>query len=99
MIATRCKVSGLLLALAAALTLKVGAAPPVPPGALLDEANPRVLEVMALQNAVTPELMALDGILGTAVSLDGAGQLALGIYVNEENTNKSEIMSALPKAL
>ena len=99
MIATRCKVSGLLLALTAALTLKVGAAPPVPPGALLDEANPRVLEVMTLQNAVTPDLMALDGILGTAVSLDGAGQLALVIYVNDENANKSEIMSALPKAI
>ena len=65
--------------------------------AALDNQNPRVREVMAAQNAVTPGLMNVDGILGTATGLDDNGNLAVVIYVNKDHANAGQIVSALPK--
>lgn len=62
----------------------------------LDHMNPRVREVMAVQNSATPELMKIDGILGTATGLNDAGELAVVIYVNQNHRNAAEIKKALP---
>ena len=48
---------------AVALSALLATTSPAAPG--LSIANPRVQEVIGVQRTVTPELMALDGILGT----------------------------------
>ena len=65
----------------------------------LSIANPRVQEVLAVQRTVTPELMALDGILGTAIGEDDAGNVALVIFVNSEGANPSEVIRSLPASI
>jgi hypothetical protein len=62
-------------------------------------ANPRAQEVIAVQRAVTPELMASDGILGTAVGEDDAGNVALIVFVSSEGRNPGEVMASLPVSL
>jgi hypothetical protein len=70
---------------------------PAAPG--LSIANPRVQEVLAVQRTVTPELMALEGILGTAVGEDDAGKPALVIFVNLEGRNPGEVIRSLPVSI
>lgn len=65
----------------------------------LDHMNPRVREAMAAQDAVTPGLMKVDGILGTATGSDDNGGAAVVIYVNQEHGNAGEIIRALPKSI
>jgi hypothetical protein len=69
------------------------------PEALLSTANPRVQEVMAVQNAITKDLMAQPEILGTAVGQDTDGGVVLMIFVNSEARNHGEVMRALPRTL
>lgn len=88
-----------LLALAASWGLTAAAAPANLPEAIWTTANPRVQEVIRVQESITPDLMALDGILGTAVSEEEDGQLSLVIYVDVENASRGEIMRALPRAI
>jgi hypothetical protein len=61
--------------------------------------NPRVKEVVAVQNEYTKGLMAQPEILGTAVGQDADGELALVIYVNKEAKNFGEVIRALPPTL
>ena len=70
---------------------------PAAPG--LSMANPRVQEVIVVQRTVTPELMALDGILGTAVGEDDAGNVGLVIFVNSEGANPGEVIRSLPASI
>jgi len=63
----------------------------------LDHRNPRVQQVMALQNAVTPELMKLDDIIGTATGLDEQGNVAVVVYVNQHGRSAAAIARAMPK--
>ncbi|MCI0536742.1 MAG: hypothetical protein L0Z50_16105 [Verrucomicrobiales bacterium] len=93
------RISQLALSLTTALTFTAKAAPPQLPDVFLDEANPRVLEVMAVQNAVTVDLMGIAGILGTATGTDATGELAVIVYVNAEHANHGQIVRALPKGL
>src|SRR5262245_49901978 len=65
----------------------------------LTETNPKVHGVIRVQNAVTPGLMKIQDILGTAVGLDEQGQVALIIYVNSEGKNHGELVRALPKRM
>jgi len=65
----------------------------------LNLANPRAQEVLAVQRTVTPELMALDGILGTAVGEDEAGNPTLVIFVNLEGRNPGEVIRSLPVSI
>src|SRR5687768_7900666 len=82
--------------LVAAFMCSASAAPAQVPDALLDMANPRVQEVIKVQESVTTDLMGLEGILGTAVGEDGEGGLAMVVYVDQDNANRGEIMRALP---
>ena len=65
----------------------------------LSIANPRVQEVIGVQRTVTPGLMALDGILGTAVGADDAGNVGLVIFVNSEGANPGEVIRSLPASI
>jgi len=58
--------------------------------------HPHVRGVITVQNAVTPDLMKLPGILGTAVGLDDNGATALVIYVDQDSPSRAEIVRSLP---
>jgi len=93
------KVSRALFALVVGLPLAAAAAPGQLPEPALTMGHPRVQEVIAVQSEITEDLMALEGILGTAVGLNENGQVALHIYVNLEDSNAGEIMRALPRGI
>lgn len=61
--------------------------------------NPRVKEVMAVQEQFTKGLMEQPEILGTAVGQADDGEIAMIVYVNSEAANHGEIMRALPASL
>jgi len=52
--------------------------------------NPRVIEVMTVQDAVTPYLMAQPDVVGTATGLADDGEVAIIVLVNEESPGASQ---------
>jgi len=69
------------------------------PEQALNKANPRVQEIMALQEEVTPDLMAIPDVLGTAVGQDFDGEMALLVYVNLEGRNPGATIRGIPARL
>jgi len=69
------------------------------PAEVLEETHASVKAVMALQSAVTPELMKLPDILGTAVGLSEAGQPALVVFVDRDGASPADVVRALPPTL
>jgi hypothetical protein len=69
------------------------------PEQALSHANPRVQEVMAVQEAATPDLMSMPNVLGTAVGLDDDGQLTILVYVNLKGKNPAESARKIPRGL
>ena len=69
------------------------------PEQALSHANPRVQEVMAVQEAVTPDLMSMPDVLGTAVGQDDDGELTILVYVNLEGKNPAASARNIPKNL
>lgn len=67
--------------------------------AVLDHSNANVRAVVALQNELTPGLMKLENILGTAVGAEDTGRPSLVVYVEREGANAGTIVSGLPKEL
>jgi len=55
-----------------------------PPAELLDQTHHGVKAAMALQSAITPDLMKRPEVLGSAVGLNEAGQLALVVFVDRD---------------
>jgi len=70
-----------------------------PPDGNLDQTHASVKAVMALQSAVTPDLMKLPDVLGSAVGLDDAGQPALIVFVNRDGASRADVVRGLPPAL
>jgi hypothetical protein len=58
--------------------------------------HPRVQNVIAVQKTMTPELMKVPGVLGTAAGLDASGAPALVIYVDQDSPSRAEIIRGLP---
>ncbi|MEO7677979.1 MAG: hypothetical protein ABIV39_14565 [Verrucomicrobiota bacterium] len=58
--------------------------------------HPQVKAVIAVQKAVTSDMMKLPGILGTAVGADDNGATALVIYVDQDSPSRAEIVHSLP---
>lgn len=85
---------------AAALLLAVLSSPASAqgPNALLTTANPRVKEVIAVQEMVTDGLMATDGVLGTAVSADSGQNPVLVVYVNAEHGRVTDVLDRIPRS-
>ncbi len=69
------------------------------PEQALSHANPRVQEVMAVQEAVTPDLMSMPDVLGTAVGQEDGGELAILVYVNLEGKNPAASARNIPRSL
>ncbi len=90
------KLSRAILAIVAGLGMQASAQVGGPPAELLALDNPHVQAVMAVQKTVTPELMKLPGMLGTAVGLDEAGQTVLVVYVDRDASTRAEIIRGLP---
>ena len=61
--------------------------------------HPRVKEVMSVQKELTPGLMSMPEILGTAVGQDDDGEITLVVFVNAEASNHGEVMRALPRGI
>lgn len=69
------------------------------PEQALSYANPRVQEVMTVQEDVTPDLMAGKDVLGTAVGLDNNGEPEIVVYVNLEGKNPAVTARKIPQHL
>ena len=69
------------------------------PDQALNHANPRVQEIMAVQEAVTPDLMSMPDVLGTAVGQDNDDELTILVYVNLEGKNPTDSAKNIPKSL
>src|SRR6266705_3271999 len=83
------------LAVAACLGIQVNAQTGDVPAGLLTTDHPNVKAALAVQNGITPDMMKLPGVLGTAVGLDDAGQAALVIYVDRDAPTRADIVHIL----
>ncbi len=93
------RISIVCLALLAGLFLFAFASSAGIPDDVLTTANPRVREVMAVQEDVTPDLMSSRDVLGTAVGRDDDGELSLIVYVDLDAQNLGEVIRAIPHEL
>ncbi len=92
-------VSGIVCTVLALLFLSVFAFAAELPAQALSHANPRVQEVMTAQEAVTPELMSMPDVLGTAVGQNDSGDLVILVYVNVEGKNPAANARNIPRSL
>lgn len=93
------KTLGCLLALAAVLAgSELATAAGIPEGVLTAE-HPGIQRVAGLQNAITPELMSLEEILGTAVGQEDDGEIVLTVFVHTQGKNANAVLTALPAVI
>src|SRR6266511_3132373 len=93
------KLSRAALAVAACFGIQAIAQPGAVPAGLLTADHPNVQAVMAVQKDITPGLMNLAGVLGTAVGLDNGGKTTLVIYVDRDAPTRADIVRGLPAQL
>ena len=70
-----------------------------PPAGVLDETHANVRAVMAVQQEVTTDWMRQPEVLGTAVGLDGAGNVSLLVYIDRDSARAGEVIRSLPQEL
>jgi hypothetical protein len=70
-----------------------------PPAGVLDSTHANVRAVMAVQQEVTADWMRQPEVLGTAVGLDAAGNVALMVYIDQDAKNAGEVIRNLPRNL
>lgn len=92
-------ISGILGIVAAPLVMSMFAFGAEFPEQALSHANPRVMEVIAAQEAVTPELMSMEDVIGTAVGQDDSGELTILVYVNLEGKHPAASAGNIPQSL
>jgi hypothetical protein len=68
-----------------------------PPAGVLDDTHANVRAVMAAQKEVTADWMRQPEVLGTAVGIDGAGNVSLLVYVDQDAKNAGEVIRSLPR--
>lgn len=83
------------LSFASALPVLAGNADP---GAL-DLDHPEVKAALPVQRAVTPDLMKLPGLLGTAVGVNDAGRPTLLVFIDRDAPSRDELVRGLPPQL
>jgi hypothetical protein len=91
------RLPGVILTLMAGLFLVFAFA--APQGERLALGHGRVQEVVEIQEAVTPELMGIEDVIGTAVGKDDDGEVTLVVYVNLEGKNPAHAVRSLPKSM
>jgi hypothetical protein len=70
-----------------------------PPAGVLDTTHVEVQVVMTVQAGVTADLMRNPAVLGTAVSVDIAGQPALAVYVDRDAQAAADVVRSLPREI
>jgi hypothetical protein len=85
------------VSLASLLLAISGLAAPMPD--VLDDTHPSIQAIMAVQDEVTPSLMARPEILGTAVGLDDSSNSTLTVYVDQGAANVGEVIRNLPQEI
>jgi hypothetical protein len=91
--------SGILGIVAAFLVMSMSAFAAELPEQALSHANPRVKEVITVQETVTPELMSMEDVIGTAVGQDDSGELTILVYVNLEGKHPAASARNIPPSL
>lgn len=89
----------LLLALAAALVVFVFGFAAGDADEELTVNHPKVKKVIEVQEAVTPDLMAIEDVLGTAVAQDDDGEITIVVYVNLEGKNPAKTYKDIPSEI
>ena len=84
---------------AAALVAFASTAAAEPPSEVLHQTHSRLKPVLALQSAITPDLMQWPDVLGSAVGLNEAGQPALVVFVDRDGASHRDVVQALPHVL
>lgn len=69
------------------------------PAGILDNTHASVRAVAALQGELTPDLMKLPNVLGTAVGVTDNGDVSLVIYVEEGGQFTGNLVSGIPRTL
>ncbi len=67
-----------------------------PPETALDTTHAKIKSVMEVQHKVTHGLMGVEGILGTAVGVDEAGEPVLVVYVDQQGKGAAEMVRDIP---
>jgi hypothetical protein len=93
------KIRAVTIAVLAALLLLVLAFGAGTQDDRLTDKHVKVRHVIDLQEAVTPTLMSMEDILGTAVGQDSSGEVTLIVYVNLEGKNPTKAANGLPKKI
>src|SRR5438128_1076434 len=70
-----------------------------PPLGVLDNTDPSVRAVMAVQHEVTGNWMRQPEVLGTAVAVDSSGATALAVYVDRDADKAAEVVRSLPRQI
>ena len=70
-----------------------------PPAGVLDTTHANIRAVMAVQQEVTADWMRQPEVLGTAVGLDGAGNVSLLVYVDRDASNAGAVIRSLPREI
>src|SRR5262245_50480072 len=70
-----------------------------PPDEMLHQNHARLKPALALQSAVTPDLMQLPDVLGSAVGLNEGGQPSLVVFVDQNGAAHKKVLQALPAVL
>ena len=92
-----CLLAAFLTTFFLALVCLVAAAEP--PGEILDSNHSSVKPVLALQSAVTPDLMQWPDVLGSAIGVNEAGQPTLVVFVDQNGPSHKDVVLALPPLL
>lgn len=66
---------------------------------LLTLDHPDVKAAVAVQSAVTDNLMGREGVLGTAIGLDDSGKPGLVVYVDQDSPSRAATIRQLPPRL
>lgn len=90
------RISRLALAITAWLGVSISVQAGDAAAGLLSMDHPNVKAVLAVQKSVTPGLMGLPGVLGTAVGLEDSGQTALVVYVDQDSPSRADLIRGLP---
>jgi hypothetical protein len=77
------------------LTLGLAALPSTFAADALTTGHAKIRGAIAAQNSVTPKLMRAPGVLGTAVGLNGNGDVSVVIYVDQNAPQANALVNAL----
>ena len=61
--------------------------------------HPKVKKVIEVQEVVTPGLMDVEDVIGTAVAQDDDGEMTIVIYVNLEGKHPAKTFKELPREI